>query len=67
MSQQQAAQKRANINGLLPKSRCSGNPFIETLFELGQQGDEAFSEMPHHPDLNAHMTIWATPCQYRVS
>jgi hypothetical protein len=44
-------------NGLLPKSRCSVNLFRETQFELGQQGDEAFSEMPHHPDPNTHMTI----------
>ncbi len=52
-----------NIDWLLPESRCCRNTFIETLFELGQQGDEAFSEMPHHPDLNAHMTLWATACR----
>jgi hypothetical protein len=47
-------------NGLLPNSHRFKNTFREALFELGQQGDEAFSEMPHHPEPNAHMTICAT-------
>jgi hypothetical protein len=44
----------------LLKSRCFKNTFRETRFELGSQGGEASSKMPHHPDLNAHMMIWAT-------
>jgi hypothetical protein len=57
-----AASSRSLIKRLLPKSRCFRNTFRETQFELGYQGDEAFSEMPGGKALSFHgLSMGETP------